>query len=294
VITAQDPFEMGIVGTVLRAMLRVPLNVQEHGDFFSAPHWRTETVMNRIRYLIGLFVLRRADSVRVVSKRIQDTLIRKGVAPEKISVLPVRTDIQKWINGKTTVDLHAQYPNASPIILTAGRLVAQKNIDVLLLAFAKTVKRLPKALLVIIGTGAEERRLKQKAQTLGISECVVFMPWTDDLVSYMKTADIYALSSDYEGWGRVLVEAMACGLPVVTTDVGCAGEVFIDDRHGKIVPIRDADAFADALIALGLNIEMRQSYRDNALHDIKKLLETSEEDYAHKWVDILMRCRKGI
>ncbi|MFZ2253457.1 MAG: glycosyltransferase family 4 protein [Minisyncoccia bacterium] len=263
VIATQDPFETGCVGLFVSWWRSVPLNVQEHGDFYSRPYWKTDQFSNRIRSIVGLFVLLRADTVRVVSERIAHALQNRGIEIEKIIRLPVRTDA---LDGEVSIgsDLRQLYPQASVIILTMGRLVTQKNLPLLIDAFARLVVTEPQAKLVIIGDGPLAPILKQRVVQSGILSQVAFIPWTDTPQSYMRTADIYALSSDWEGWARVLVEAMEAGIPVVTTDVGCVGEVLKDRVHGLVVPPRALDAFADALQEMVRDSSLRAEYGRNA------------------------------
>ena len=111
------------------------------------------------------------------------------------------------------------------------------------------------------------------------------------MVGLMRGADIYALSSDYEGWGRVLIESMAVGLPVVTTDVGCAGEVLIDGRHGIVVPTRNSEAFTQALTLLAKDADMRKKYGTQAQHDVKVHV-IDESGYAQKWITAFSVCMR--
>jgi glycosyltransferase involved in cell wall biosynthesis len=284
VITAQDPFEAGIVGFLISKICRRPLNVQEHGDFFSSPYWRRDTLSNRLRFVIGKFILRRAHTVRVVSMRIRRTMLRLGIPSERILYLPVRSDtIQAASVGKT--DLHEEYPDASTIVLSLGRLVSQKNIPLLIRAFSKLHSTDPRALLLVVGSGNQLSQLKQMVEDLGLMEAVVFRPWSDDPYALMSSADIFACSSDWEGWARVLIEAMAAGTSVVTTDVGCAGEILIHNKHGFVVPPRDESAFANGLILLSNDDALRQKFGTQAQHDVQSV-HVTESVYVEQWSNV--------
>ncbi|MEX0931936.1 MAG: glycosyltransferase [Candidatus Paceibacterota bacterium] len=260
VISTQDPFEAGVLGLLLSRLYRVPLQVQEHGDFFSTQDWKCESLLNRVRYFLGTLVIPRANQVRVVSKRIEGTVKTMGVPAEKIVRFPVVTHIDDFKNTTPKTTLSEQTGLSGPFILWVGRMVKQKNLPLLLKAFVEVRKKIPEARLVLVGSGNEKENISRCAKELGVSEYVVMHAWSDDVASLYKTADVYALSSNYEGWARVVVEALASGLSVVMTDVGCAGEVVTDRENGRVVPRHDAEALAEALVETLSDSEARRKY----------------------------------
>jgi glycosyltransferase involved in cell wall biosynthesis len=284
VVTSQDPFEAGIAGYVVAKLTGSALNVQEHGDFFSRPYWRRDSLLNTVRFAVGKLILRHANSVRVVSARIRNTMQQLHIPAERILSLPVRSDV--IVQTLPETDLHEQYPDASVIILSMSRLVTQKNLPLLINAFAELCSTDPNALLLIVGQGAELPRLKRLASALKIEHRIRFLPWTDTPYALMQSADIFALSSDWEGWGRVLIEAMSAGTPVVTTNVGCAGEVLIDGSHGYVVEVRDKDMFARKLIKLAEDIAERERFGAQAQKDVQRI-HISEEEYVSLWAEVL-------
>src|SRR5690606_4661510 len=103
-----------------------------------------------------------------------------------------------------------------PIIISVGRLTLQKNYDLLLRAFARLRKE-REARLVIIGDGNQRAQLEAEVTRLGLQECVLLPGFKPNPYPYMSRAALFVMSSDYEGFGSVLVEAMACGCPIVST-----------------------------------------------------------------------------
>ena len=290
IISAQDPFEAGLVGYLLSRRYGVPLQVQEHGDFFGAPWWRSERIFNRIRYVFGRGLVRRADCVRTVSKRVTAHLRAQGVDASRIAEQAVFTDVtafqSKEVSGTGNTNqkngLRALLPDAEVIILGMGRLVQQKDFGLLIRAFAEAAAKYPKAHLAIVGSGPEEQVLTRLVRTLDVSKQVTFMPWTDDVVSLMQSADIFALASRYEGWARVLIEAMAAGVPSVATEVGCVGEVFIDGEHGLVVPVGDMPAYARALSTLIEDTSLRTRYGASAARTLNDYAR-AQKPYAEAW-----------
>lgn len=284
-ITTQDPLASGIVGCVVAYMSGFPLVVQEHADIFGDAHWRRESWSNTFWYYPARYIMRTAHRVRVVGERVKRHVRALGVPEERIHTLPVFSNLHAWYEGSISTDLHARYPDASCIVLSVARFVPQKNLLLLLEAFTMLLERDPSARLVLVGKGMEERLLREKIHERKIEASVVMMPWTEDVASLMKTADIYALSSNYEGWARVLPEAMACGLPAVATDVGCVGEVFIHNRHGLVVPVGATDAFGKALIALASDAALRSAMRERSRADARMQF-TTPESYGVSWAAV--------
>jgi len=131
----------------------------------------------------------------------------------------------------------------------ASRLTREKNIGLAIEVFAGIMNQesgIKNPLLLIVGDGPErenlELRIKNYAVPAGRQELrsnAVIEPWTDDLASYYKTADLFLLTSNYEGYGRTVIEAQAAGLPILMTDVGVA--------IGEVVPVGDKAALVAAL-----------------------------------------------
>ncbi|KKU82074.1 MAG: Glycosyl transferase group 1 [Parcubacteria group bacterium GW2011_GWA1_47_8] len=246
VVTAQDPFESGIAAFLLARIFQAKLHLQIHTDLFS-PHFREESFMNRIRVRVAKFLIPRADAIRVVSKRIEDSLSKVKSQKSKVSVLPIFVDTKAIEEVPITTDLKKKYSELDMHILMASRLSPEKNIPLAISAMKGIVARYPKAGLIVVGEGTEESRLKEFAGQVGLSEHIIFEGWKKDLVSYLKTADVFLLTSNYEGYGMTIIEALAAGCPVVMTDVGCAGEVVREGENGLIVPVGDREKLERAL-----------------------------------------------
>jgi glycosyltransferase involved in cell wall biosynthesis len=132
-------------------------------------------------------------------------------------------------------------------IITVGTLKAEKNHALLIEAFAR-LRRSRDARLVILGDGPLLNELRARAEDLGIREDVIFAGFSDDPTPYVSSAHLFVLSSDFEGFGNVLVEAMALGVSVVSTDCpNGPGEILGDGAYGRLVPPGDAQALACAM-----------------------------------------------
>ncbi len=292
VITAQDPFEAGLVAWQIAKATGVSFNIQEHGDFFSTKFWARESILNRCRAMFGKFLLKKADSVRVVSKRIKKTLEGLGVRTEKIFILSVRTGVSRFSTAAANPKCIPNFDSNNKYILTVARFVPQKNLSFLIRTFSNVQIDHPEAHLLIVGQGKDESALKALATKILPEYSYTFMPWSENVPVLMAIAHVYALSSNYEGWGRVLIEAQAAGMPIVTTDVGCVGEEVTESEACKVVPVNDEKRFVKALGEMLRNYEMTKQ----TARIIKSEFDyniTTNTDYAKKWVEILKRTRNS-
>jgi len=249
-VSTQDPFETGIVGWFVARKYRMPLQLQVHTDLFS-PYFARESLLNTIRVWVAQFLILRARGIRAVSERIKRSLASSfKLQASKIIVLPIFVDVQKIKDSPTNTDLHKKYPQFDFIALMASRFTKEKNIPMALSAMAEVVKKYPHAGLVMVGTGPEKKKYETLIVDHRLEKNVIIEAWTDDLVSYYKTADIFVLSSNYEGYGRTPIEAEAAGCSVIMTDVGIAREVVKDGENGIVVPVGDAQTLADAITSV--------------------------------------------
>jgi glycosyltransferase involved in cell wall biosynthesis len=145
----------------------------------------------------------------------------------RIIILPIWTDIDSIRNRIVTSesDLKHKFPEFRKIILIVARLESEKNIELSLLAFKKIMRLDGGIGLVIVGSGSKKEWLEKLVKSLNIETGVRFIGWMSDVASLFKSSDLLLITSFYEGYGLSIVEAMACGCPVVSTDVGVARQV---------------------------------------------------------------------
>jgi glycosyltransferase involved in cell wall biosynthesis len=202
-------------------------------------------------------VVRRAERRPKAAKRIA-TLWLKARFPDHIVATSAAglAEARAWLGGRASrfttiaqpvlegsIDLD-EHPLARTLI-AAGRLEPQKNFSLLLRALAQ----LPSSVdLTIVGEGRLRDRLMREALDLGIAGRVRFPGYADGIAPFLLTSRLFVLSSDYEGFPSVLVEALACGLPVVATDCAPSMRELIDDETaGRVVPVGDTVALARAI-----------------------------------------------
>ncbi|GGL46473.1 glycosyltransferase family 4 protein [Planomonospora parontospora] len=172
------------------------------------------------------------------------------------------------------------------IVLAAGRLVPVKGYDRLLKAFARVVEVRPDWRLRIYGEGRVSDKLVRLAVKLRLHNNVAFMGPTGDIEGELAKASIHAVSSRFEGFGMTIIEAFACGVPVVSFDCPRGPrEIITSGRDGLLVPADDVDALADGLLAMIEDEEGRRRMAANALetardYDIAMIADRWEEAFA--------------
>jgi glycosyltransferase involved in cell wall biosynthesis len=192
-----------------------------------------------------------ADAVVAVSEGVADDLSAQTGLPR------VRTTtIYNPVFSPRLLELarapisHPWYKDEEPpLLLGVGRLEPQKDFALLVRAFAR-IRRERAVRLLILGEGRERSRLTQLAEALGVADSVDFPGFVPNPYAHMARANLFVLSSRYEGLGNVVIEALACGCPVVSTDCPSGpAEILDQGRYGRLVPVGDAKALAQAILA---------------------------------------------
>ena len=252
-IHTQDIFGAGLVGYLLKRRFDLPVCFAFHGDMLDNDDWIRERPINRLYNLLGRRLLHHGDAYRVVSTSEREKLIGFGVPQEKIWHIGPLNDLRNFLDAdRGPVRNHLLSERGfSKVVVFAGRLVDQKDLPTLFRALALVVESVSyKVALVIAGDGPRRSSLTDLAKDLGVQDNVVFTGRLeyDQVPKYMAAADVFALSSIYEGSAKVLAEASACRLPIVATDISGTRDTVIDGETGIVVPPRDPQAFARALI----------------------------------------------
>jgi glycosyltransferase involved in cell wall biosynthesis len=253
-VVAQSPYE-GFAGALAKKIAgwlgrRIVLVVESHGDFEESLFMQRRIPFPAIyRFLMdhaSRFALKHADSLRVISNSTRQQLQRR--MPGRCVVqFPTWTDIEVFLEaGRKEKDVGAQE------ILYTGVLIPRKGVHHLINAFACLAQDFFQARLVIAGREEDKiyaAELKQQVKRLGLDGHVQFvgdMPQTE-LATWMHRAGVFVLPSISEGLGRVVIEAMATGTPVIGSHVGGIPEMVHDGATGFLVPPKDEAALAEKI-----------------------------------------------
>jgi glycosyltransferase involved in cell wall biosynthesis len=190
-----------------------------------------------------------ADEIVAVSKGVADDLaIRAHVPRERIKVIYNPALNGALFEKARLAAKHSWFaPNQPPVILGVGRLSIEKGFDVLIRAFAQ-VRQQRHVKLVILGEGDQRPYLEALSRELGVHKDVCLAGYEDNPYAYMARARVFVLPSHSEGFGLVLIEALALGLPIVSTDCGGGSrEILQDGRYGDLVPVGNVESLANAI-----------------------------------------------
>lgn len=244
IVSAQDPFETGLAALFIARYFRVPLAVEVHTDFIS-PEFAHHSFLNRIRVLIAGFVLPRAAGGYAVSQRVRDAMVKKYSLAKPFEVFPIYVYLEKF-------RALPRVPKKGNL-LWIGRFAREKNSALAVEAFAAARaasdgKHADNDLhLTMLGSGPLDTELRRLAEELGVDAYVSFPGWRDP-ADYLPETELVLATSRYEGYGMSIVEALAAGVPVLSTDVGVAreaGAITTQTGNGK----NAKDAYKAALLA---------------------------------------------
>jgi glycosyltransferase involved in cell wall biosynthesis len=243
IISTQDPFITALIAIVAKIKYRFHLNIQVHNDYFG-PIWRSLSTQNRIFYLLGLVLLRTADSIRVVSPEIKQSIM-SFVGKTPVTVIPVLP----------AAEFISSNPKRQPIpdnIIAIGRLDPQKDFPTLIKAMALVVKSHPQTKLEIIGEGQERNKLLKLIKHNNLSDNITLSgnQTPAQLKVKLSKAALYVSSSLYEGTSIALQEAVVLGTPVVATQVSGTTSLIKQEESGLLVRISNAKQLSQAIIKM--------------------------------------------
>lgn len=198
-----------------------------------------------------LWLLRRSDGVVVHSERYRADLLAQGLSPDRLACVPAGVD-SSWFSPGRAPDLRARWgvPAGAPLAGMVARMKPERGHRVLLRAFAKALREVPGAWLVLVGRGEDEEPLRRLARELDLGERAVFGGYLrgPGLVDAYRALDVAVwLREGNDGACRGVLEALACGVPVLAGSDGAPGELVRDGVEGKVVSADDPDAVAGAL-----------------------------------------------
>jgi glycosyltransferase involved in cell wall biosynthesis len=225
------------------------------------------------------FLYRRADRVLAISEGLGSGLSHHfGVHPSQIEVIPNPVDMPDQIPKRRDPDAH---------LLAIGRLEYQKGFDVLLKALAQMNDK--RSRLTILGVGNQDESLRQLALDLGLADRVSFPGFTTNLEEYFARSTAFVLSSRWEGFGCVVIEAMAAGLPVVVTDCDYGPpEIVTHERDGLVVPTDDPERLAQAMDRVVAEPSLAAKLSAGGLERAKDFrLEVIARRYESLWESVL-------
>ena len=224
--------------------------------------------------------------------------ISRLVGPGKVVFIPLGVDLRKFRPLPKEEALKAKVELLGKrdlkVVLFVGRLDPIKDLPTLLRAFKILVDRLPNVVLLVIGWGMEAHKYMRMAKELGLSDKVVFLGFIphDELPIYYNMADVYVLPSLYEEWSNTIMEAMACGIPVVATRVGSNPHLVKDGVTGFLIPPRDPSLLAERIYRILSDKELAAEMERRALEIVKKYdISSAWKSYKRELLGVVLSKR---
>jgi glycosyltransferase involved in cell wall biosynthesis len=243
--------EANIVCLLARRLAQVPMRVVvREANTPSEALLRHPTLKKRFAGRLLKHIYRWADAVVAVSEGVRADLV-EGMGLDERRVVRIFNPVPlRHIRQQALLPVdHSWFvPGHPPVVLGVGRLAPQKDFCTLIKAFAQ-VRQRKEAHLVILGEGPERPKLEALAQSLGIASEVWLPGFDPNPFRYMYRADVFVLSSRYEGFPNVLIQAMACGCPVISTDCPSGPrDILQNGKYGMLVPVGSVETMAEAIL----------------------------------------------
>jgi len=257
-IHAHD-YKSDLFAYVLRQWLR-----HRHFTLLSTAHaWVMLGLRGALYRRLDLWLMRHFDHLIAVSHATKNEMVTAGVPPHLISVIHNAIDTEEWAPYPIGPTLREELgiPQTFPVLGYVGRIMPEKDLGTWLRAAALVGQRYPEAQFVLVGEGRDGStlsQLQQLATDLGISERMHFPGYRAHLLPVYAAFDLFVLTSRREGLPNSVLEAMAMGLPVVTTDVAGTKELVLHGQTGFVLPQGDVHGLAQAMMTLLDDAQLRQ------------------------------------
>lgn len=281
-LVCQGPLTEGIVGVLLKFLFRKELIIEIHGDWIESPFINKKRLfapfLRNIVPHIGSWTIKNADKVRTLTHIAQEEL-RAKFPRKKYFSFPTFTDIDIFLEEKNT--------SFKKYICTVAVLSPIKDIETLIEAFGQIRKQFPEFKLVIGGEGLSLENLKSKAAKEKLESAVIFTGRlsSSEVKEVMKDCYAFVLPSLSEGFGRVFIEAMAVGKPVIATRVGGVPEIVRDGENGFLIEPKDVNALVEKLRYLISNPSVATRMGEEGLKFVRR--NFSNEKYIKNYIDMI-------
>ncbi len=242
----------GALGRLAAFLVKVPIIIHTpHGHVFHSYYGR---IMTRLIVFVERILSLMTDKITALTNRERVEHLEQRIASfDKYVIIHSGIMLQKLMNMNIDVEAGRRefdIPQDSTVLGVVGRLVSIKGHKYLVAAAEKIVKEFGNTFFVFVGDGNLESRLERQAESLGIRENIIFTGWRKDAVKIIALFDILVVPSLNEGMGKMLIEGMSLGKPVVASRVGGIIDLVKDGDDGILVPPKDSEALEGAILKL--------------------------------------------
>ncbi len=249
-VVAQDPFLTGLAGWLIKKRCEAPLLVHFHGDFWQNKCWLWEKWFNPFLLVLSKLLVGGADGVRVVSSIIKRKLVKSGIDKKKIKIIPTPVNVEKFVycDPDQLRDLRKNIFEGRKTVINVGRDDLSKDYSTLIKTIELINDKYRSLAFCQIGADLQlEKKVKADENLILASYGKMSQ---EELANYYHAAHVYLSTSKHESFGKVLIEAMASGLPVVATATTGSKGIIRNGYNGYLVPIGDSQALARKVLYL--------------------------------------------
>lgn len=217
-------------------------------------------------------LLMKVDRYVALTGQIRRELLEFGLDERRVLSIPNGVDLdmfRPWPGDRRALRIELGLSEKDKVVTFVGRLTPMKRVDLLVRALGRIRPSVPEARLVIVGDGPVQSAAQQLAAGLGLDDSVVFVGLKRNVVPYLQTGDLFVLPSDAEGMSIALLEAMACGVPVLVSDFEGNRELVTDSINGMLFHMGSEESLAQKMEKLLLDTTFAQALADNAAKQVQ-------------------------
>ena len=273
IIHCHQSYSPATIGVLVKLFIKKPVMVKVSG---SNEYGEVSEIKKLPFSRIRIYLLKKVDRFIILNEGMRKELTSIGINHKRIELIPNGVVIpHQSAYDDAAKKLHREKLHFSEdklIVIYSGRLTEGKGLEILIEIWKEIIGVENKALLLIAGAGCKfrsiEAKIKERAELLGILHSVYFLGHVSNIVEYLLSADIFVLPSVSEGMSNAILEAMACGLAVVSTKIEANAELIVDKFNGLLIERQNADELKNVLLALISNADLRKSLGKNAKNTI--------------------------
>lgn len=283
IIVALDPFESGLAARMIAKKHGRALQVHVSENFMSE-HFLKAQKGNKWRRRLAKYILKRTPSIRTSSSGIEE-MVRKLVKKKSdVRVLPQFYNFKEILRAKPTFDVHERYKDFVFVMLAFGEMTADSKLHDTFSAL-NIVLHNPRIGLVVIGDGPAKHLFEEKVELLGIKKNVVFLSRTNELASFLKTADVMIETRTSKESEKQVLQAAAAGLPLIMYETELRNSLFKDGESASIVESGDIRSLTKRTNDFLNNQAMRIQYKSASQHIVSSRLVEDETTYYRAFRD---------
>lgn len=274
------------IGSAAAALARVPLRIISRRVDFPLK----KNVLSRLKYIKNI------DVVVAISEGVKKVLEEGGLSPERVEVIPSGIDFSPYEEFSSSPYLRQEF-SFSPedyLVGMVAHLADHKGHKYLIRASKILKEQAPKIKIIIVGEGPLRIELDKEARDSKVEDIIFFLGFREDIPRILSSLDLFVLSSYLEGLGSSILDAMACGLPVVATRAGGIPEVVVHRKTGLLVPPRNPQALAKAILKLYNDRELASRLGERGYEVVRQ--KFSVQSMTEKMIQLYHRlaAKKGV